>query len=69
MNAPDRIPTSLRHAPSAPLGDQELERLRAQAWVERGLICLKPEEIADEWVRAGVVQAATKRWGKRVKRR
>jgi hypothetical protein len=68
MNAPVRILTSLRNAPSAPVSREELDRLRQQAWTERGLICIAPEEIPDDWVRAGVVQVATKKFGKRMKR-
>jgi len=67
MNAPASILTSLRNAPSAPLSREELDRLRQQAWIERGLICIAPEEITDDWVRAGVVQVATKKFGKRMK--
>jgi hypothetical protein len=68
MNAPARILTSLRNAPSAPMSRDELDRLRAQAWTERGLICIAPEEITDDWLKAGLVQVATKKFGKRMKR-
>jgi hypothetical protein len=68
VNAPARILTSLRNAPSAPLPREELDRLRAQAWTERGLICIAPEEINNDFVRQGIVNEATKRWGRRMKR-
>lgn len=68
MNSPDRIATSLRHAPSDPTTQTELDHLRAQAWVKRGVICLRPEEISDEWIRAGVVQIVTQKFGKRMSR-
>lgn len=68
MNAPARILTSLRNAPSAPLPREELDRLRAQAWTERGLICIAPEEIADDWTRQAIVNEATKKFGRRMKR-
>jgi hypothetical protein len=68
VNSPARIPTSLRNAPSAPVSREELDRMRQLAWTERGLICIAPEEIPDDWVRAGIVNVATKKFGKRMKR-
>ncbi len=68
MNAPARVLTSLRHAPSAPLSRAELDRLRAQAWTERGMVCIAPDEIADPWLRQGLINLATKLFGKRMKR-
>lgn len=68
MNAPARVLTSLRNAPSAPMSRDELDRLRAQAWTERGLICIAPEEITDDWARQAIVNVATKKFGKRMKR-
>lgn len=67
MNAPARVLTSLRNAPSAPMSREEIDRLRAQAWTERGMICIAPEEISNEFVRQGVVNVAVTKWGKRMK--
>lgn len=68
MNAPIRILTSLRNAPSAPMSTEEFNRLRSQAWTERGVIVITPDEISDDWIRQGAIQQATKLFGKRMKR-
>lgn len=62
-----RVLTSLRNAPSAPLSPAELDHLRGRAWQEQGLIVVHPTEINDDFVRQGIVNEATKRWGRRMK--
>jgi hypothetical protein len=65
-----RCRTSLQNAPSEPMTPQEMEARCADAWLTRGVIVvLRPEEIDNEWVRAGLVQWASRRYGKRMKRR
>jgi hypothetical protein len=68
VNAPARIATSLRNAPRRPLNREELDPLRERAWQEQGLICLYPDEIANDWLKAGLTQLAAKMFGKRMKR-
>lgn len=60
-----RIPTSLRNAPSAPTSAEELEALRAKAWREHGRISMHIDEFTDDFVRQGVINEVTKRFGKR----
>ncbi len=67
MTAAVRVLTSLRNAPSAPMSREELDRLRAQAWTERGMICIAPEEITDDFARQAIVNVATMKFGKRMK--
>jgi hypothetical protein len=67
MSSSARIQSSLsRHVPKEPMQQDELDRMRAKAWTERGLICIAPEEIEDDWLKAGLVQVATKKFGKRM---
>lgn len=63
MNA---IRTSLSRAPGEATSEQELEAMRQRAWLEQQVITIRLGEIADDWLRAGMVQLATKRWGKRL---
>lgn len=68
MSIPVR--TSLQRAPSAPMTPQEMEARCAEAWLQRGVIVvLDPKDIADDWARQALVNWASKRYGKRMKRR
>lgn len=62
------IRTSLQRAPSRPLKREELDPLRERAWQEQGLICLYPDEVTDDWARQSMINQATKRFGKRMRR-
>jgi hypothetical protein len=57
-----------RRVPTEPLTREELDPLRERAWQEQGLIVISPDEIADPWLKQGLVNEATKRFGKRMKR-
>lgn len=51
-----------------PITPAELEELRARAWLDQGVVVLAPAEITDDWLKARLVQEATKRFGRRMKR-
>lgn len=68
MNAPIRIATSLRNAPGAAMTREEMAPLRERAWVEGGMICVYPDEIADAFVRQGLINLATLKFGRRMQR-
>lgn len=54
-----------RHQPTAPADDLDIDRMRRAAWHQRGWICLKPDDVADDWVRQALINLATKLFGKR----
>jgi len=54
--------------PSGPTNPAEIETLRQRAWIEKGIVVLHPDEISDDWLRQGLKNEATKRFGKRMKR-
>jgi hypothetical protein len=43
----------------------EIEARKQKAWRIDGLVCVRPEELPDDWVRAAVQSYAITRWGKR----
>jgi hypothetical protein len=53
-----------RFALAAPLSPEALEALRARCWRERGLVLIAPEEIANDFLRQGLINEATGRWGR-----
>lgn len=63
-----RVLTSLRNAARAPLSRAELDALRAKAWLDQGIIVIMPLEIDNEFVRQGLVNIATKRFGRRMRK-
>ncbi len=54
--------------PSGVTPKHEIEALRQRAFVEKGVVVLALDEIADEWLRQALANEATKRWGRRMKR-
>lgn len=47
----------------------EIHAAAKAAWHQRGVVMLRPDEIADEWVRQAVENEAVKLYGKRKERR
>ena len=39
--------------------------LMARAWIDDGIICLRPEQIANDFLRQAVINAAEKLYGRR----
>lgn len=69
MPSPEiRVHTSLRHAAASPRTAAEIEALRRRAWIEMGVVVLVPAELADDWLRQGLINEATRRYGRRMKR-
>ncbi len=54
-----------RHQAKPALSEAQLLALAARAWHEYGIICLRPEELRDEFNRQAVVNAAVELFGKR----
>jgi hypothetical protein len=48
----------------AATGD-ELLAMRKAAWHRQGVVVLRPEDIADEWVRQALISEATRLYGRR----
>jgi hypothetical protein len=51
--------------PREPMSRDQLEAKKAAAWHGQGLVCVRPEELPDDWVRVAVQSYAITRWGKR----
>ena len=62
------VRTSLQNAPSAPMTPAEMEATRARAWIELGIVVLRPDELTDDWLKAGLKQWAARTFGRRMKR-
>ena len=43
----------------------ELLAMRKAAWHRQGIVVLRPEDIADDWVRQALVNEATRLYGRR----
>jgi hypothetical protein len=54
-----------RRQPVAPTDETELERMRRAAWLQQGVVCLRPDEIADDWLRRALQNLAIELWGQR----
>jgi hypothetical protein len=54
--------------PSTPTTPEQLEQLRARAWSEQGVVVLAVAEITDDFVRQALLNEATRRWGRRMRR-
>jgi hypothetical protein len=62
----DRLRSSLaRVVPRTPANASELWTLRRRAWRESGVIVLRPEEIADDYARQALINAANALLGER----
>jgi hypothetical protein len=59
------IRTSLRNAPSDPTSDEQLEAMKRRAWIEGGVIAVRPSELNDDFLAQGLINHAVGRWGKR----
>ena len=57
-----------RLAAHGPMTQEEFDALRARAWAEKGLVVLLPAEVMDEFARQALINEATRRWGRRMKR-
>lgn len=42
-----------------------IEAMRRRAWLEQGIVTLRPVEIHDEWERQVVINMAVAKWGRR----
>ncbi|KKL77682.1 hypothetical protein LCGC14_2032430 [marine sediment metagenome] len=49
--------------PAATTG--QVKALGARAWHDEGIICLRPEELTDDFLRQAVINAAEKLYGRR----
>ena len=43
----------------------ELLNMRRAAWHRQGVVVLRPEDIADDWVRQALLNEATRLYGRR----
>lgn len=49
----------------SPIGDRELEAMRARAWQEHGIASIAVGDILDPWLRQAITNEAVRRWGPR----
>ena len=54
-----------RHQPCEPASADELERMRRAAWRKQGVVMLRPEDIADDFLRQALINLAVARYGPR----
>lgn len=54
-----------KHQPVAPADDADLRRMRAAAWHAQGVLMLRPEEIADDWLRQALINLGERMFGRR----
>jgi hypothetical protein len=50
-----------RTAPS----DEDLLSMRRTAWRSQGVVVLRPEDVADDWIRQALINEATRLYGRR----
>lgn len=58
-----------RLMPEPATSADDLERLRERAWREMGVAVIKPDEVADAWLRQSIVNEANRRFGRRMQAR
>lgn len=68
MNGPYPVRSFLARHFTRPIEPAELESMRARAWIEQNVVVMLVDEITDDWLRAGVVNWASKRYGRRFKK-
>ena len=54
-----------RLLPETPTSAEHLEAMRRRAWLDQGVIVLRPDELRDDFARQAIVNEATRRWGRR----
>lgn len=54
-----------RFQPVEPMGRDELERRKREAWQREGLVVVRPEELPGEWLARGIAAWANERYGPR----
>ena len=54
-----------RYQPNPATSDGERLALMARAWLDDGIICLKPEQIANDILRRACITVAEELYGKR----
>jgi len=54
-------------APNPPSAEK-MKALRSRAWIDQGVVCIHPDEIADDWLRQGLKNLATTMFGRRMKK-
>ena len=54
-----------RYAAEPATSDGERLALMARAWIDDGIICLRPEDLLDDFLRQAVINAAERLYGRR----
>jgi hypothetical protein len=54
-----------RHVAKTAISDGERVALMARAWIDDGIICLKPEQIANDILRQACITVAEELYGRR----
>ena len=54
-----------RHIAEMPAGDDEIRAMARAAWLKRGWLCVRPEDLVDPFERQLAVNIAERRYGKR----
>ncbi len=54
-----------RYVANPPATTGQVKALGARAWHDEGIVCLRPEELTDNFLRQAVINAAEKLYGRR----
>ena len=54
-----------RYAAETPATPGQIKALGCRAWHDQGIICLRPEEVADDALRQAVIEAVEGLYGRR----
>jgi hypothetical protein len=54
-----------RHLSDTPASDDEIRAMARAAWLKRGWLCVRPEELVDPFERQLAINIAERRYGKR----
>ncbi|HVO14373.1 MAG TPA: hypothetical protein VMV26_04125 [Alphaproteobacteria bacterium] len=54
-----------RHIAEAPASDDEIAAMARAAWLKRGWLCVRPQDLVDPFERQLAINIAERRYGKR----
>jgi hypothetical protein len=54
-----------RHMAETPASDDEIAAMARAAWLKRGWLCVRPEDLIDPFERQLAINIAERRYGKR----
>ena len=58
-----------KHIPRSPATAEEMAEMCRKAWVERGVLVVRPDQIGDDWQRVTIESIGNELYGRRDKRK